>query len=90
MYTYTQKMYKAEHKKVLWMAEGSQLYQAGWPWGLCHQLRGVVSDLGVPSVLVSHPTWFYLSGLFLEWLFFSLHLSRLSACRGELPGIYMI
>lgn len=69
MCMYTQKMYKAEHKKVLWMAEGSGLYQAGWPWGLCHQLRGVVSDLGVPSVLVSHPTWFYLSGLFLEWLF---------------------
>lgn len=37
--------------------------------GLCHRVPSAVSDLAVPSLLVSHPAWFCLSALLLERLF---------------------
>lgn len=64
MHVCVQKMHKAQHRQVLWVAVPGRV-----ALGLCHRVLGAVTDLGVPSPLVSHPARFCLSALLLERLF---------------------
>lgn len=64
MHASAQKTHKAQHRQVLRVAVPGRV-----ALGLCHRVLGAVSDLAVPPLLVSHPTWFCLSALLLERLF---------------------